>query len=223
MSSDVQDISPVSEAGPNESRRGVFQAGTPQERGPGCGALFGHLYARYASSVWFPVVGKTLVAVCAVASIAWLGGRAEEDDAYGRPVDLAAVRATAKDQTAAEPEPTRSAAGPPPSEEREEPDPCEPTPSSSPPGITEDGKVILNVASKAEFTRLRGVGEKRAAAIVALRERLGKFRKVSDLLRVRGIGWKSLQKLKEHVVLEPPARPPPDEEDGGEGKATAQQ
>ena len=73
--------------------------------------------------------------------------------------------------------------------------------------ITEDGKVILNEANVEELTTLRGVGEKRAHDIVELRSRLGGFRKVSDLLRVRGIGWKSLQKLKDGVVLDRPEVP----------------
>ncbi len=79
--------------------------------------------------------------------------------------------------------------------------------SSAPPpsgGITEDGKVVLNQASAEELTRLPGVGVKRAAAIVALRDRIGRFKRSSDLLRVRGIGPKSLQKMKPHFVLDSP-------------------
>jgi competence protein ComEA len=48
------------------------------------------------------------------------------------------------------------------------------------------------------------VGEARAAAIVAVRERLGRFRSVRDLLRVKGIGPKSLSRLEPLVVLDPP-------------------
>ena len=77
--------------------------------------------------------------------------------------------------------------------------------------IFEDGRVILNEATVAELSTLKGVGEKRAQAIVDLREKLGGFKKSSDLLRIRGIGWKSLQKLKAAVVVDRPEAPSPKE------------
>lgn len=84
-------------------------------------------------------------------------------------------------------------------------------------GVLPDGRVILNEASAQELTTLPGIGPSRATAIVELRERLGRFRKVTDLLRVKGIGYKSLQKLKVRVLVdrpeEPPAEPPANEED----------
>jgi competence protein ComEA len=73
-------------------------------------------------------------------------------------------------------------------------------------GITADGRVILNVASEEELTRLPAIGPSRARAIVALRQRLAKFRAVEDLLRVKGIGRKTLRRIKPNVVLDrPPA------------------
>ena len=73
------------------------------------------------------------------------------------------------------------------------------------PGITADGKVILNAASVEELTRLPGVGQRRAQAIAELRTRLKRFRRVQDLLRVKGIGPRSLKRLLPHLVLDPPA------------------
>ncbi|MBN2193453.1 MAG: helix-hairpin-helix domain-containing protein [Polyangiaceae bacterium] len=80
--------------------------------------------------------------------------------------------------------------------------------TTHPPGLTPDGKVILNTASPEQLTRLPGVGPKRAASIVALRERLGRFRRPTDLLRVRGIGPASLTKMQPYFVLDPPPEPP---------------
>ena len=71
-------------------------------------------------------------------------------------------------------------------------------------GLTSDGKVILNVASAEVLTQLPGVGTRRAEAIVALRERLKGFRRPSDLLRVRGIGVRSLKRMLPHFVLDAP-------------------
>ncbi len=75
------------------------------------------------------------------------------------------------------------------------------------PGVTPDGRVILNAASEDELTRLPGIGPTRARAIVALRRRLAKFRAVEDLLRVKGIGRKTLRRIKPNVVLDRPATP----------------
>jgi competence protein ComEA len=71
-------------------------------------------------------------------------------------------------------------------------------------GMTDDGKVILNLASIEDLRHLPGVGPKRAEAILALRARLGHFKHVNDLLRVKGIGVKGLQKILPHVVLDGP-------------------
>ncbi len=75
---------------------------------------------------------------------------------------------------------------------------------AAPPGLTPEGKVILNQASAADLQRLPGVGKKRAASILRLRERLGRFRRIHDLLRVRGIGRRALRKIRHHAVLDPP-------------------
>jgi competence protein ComEA len=74
-------------------------------------------------------------------------------------------------------------------------------------GVAADGRIVLNHASAAELRRLPGVGAKRAAAIVALRERLGRFRRTGDLLRVKGIGVRTLQRLTPQLLLDPPSEP----------------
>ncbi len=92
-------------------------------------------------------------------------------------------------------------------------------PSERLPGVTPDGKVILNTATAEDFVKLPGVGPSRAEAIVKLRTRLKRFRKVSDLLRVRGIGVRSLKRIQPLVVLDPPPPPaPPSEADAGAAK-----
>jgi competence protein ComEA len=76
--------------------------------------------------------------------------------------------------------------------------------------VTADGKVILNTASAADLQRLPGIGKKRAEKIIALRAKLKRFRKATDLLRVRGIGVKSLRKMLPHLVVDPPESTTPD-------------
>lgn len=74
-------------------------------------------------------------------------------------------------------------------------------------GRLPDGRVILNSATPSDLTTLPGIGQKRAEAIIALRTKLKGFRKLSDLLRVKGIGVKSLRKLEPKLVLDPPSGP----------------
>jgi competence protein ComEA len=85
-------------------------------------------------------------------------------------------------------------------------------PTSAPPsaetspgaGLLADGRVVLNAASEADLTKLPGIGPSRARAILALRQRLTRFRAIEDLLRVKGIGRKMLRRLRPSVVLDRP-------------------
>jgi competence protein ComEA len=77
--------------------------------------------------------------------------------------------------------------------------------SGAPPAgaLTPDGKVILNRAGINELMLLPGVGPKRAEAILALRHKLGgRFKRLSDLLRLKGIGPKGLKKIEAKAVLD---------------------
>jgi competence protein ComEA len=69
--------------------------------------------------------------------------------------------------------------------------------------VTADGKVRINVASEQDLRRLPGIGATRARAILALRERLGRFRRAEDLLRVKGIGRRMLGRLRPLVIIDP--------------------
>jgi competence protein ComEA len=83
-----------------------------------------------------------------------------------------------------------------------------PAPSSPSPGggVTADGKIVLNEATADELTKLPRVGPKRAQAIVDLRHHLGRFHQPTDLLRVKGIGRKTLRLMLPLLVVD--AKPP---------------
>lgn len=49
---------------------------------------------------------------------------------------------------------------------------------------------------------LTGIGDSKAAAIVAYREANGPFERVDDLVNVKGIGEKTLEKNRENLVIE---------------------
>ena len=57
------------------------------------------------------------------------------------------------------------------------------------------GPVNINTADAQALSKnIKGIGLKKAAAIVAYREKNGEFKKVEDLTKVKGIGNKLLEK-----------------------------
>ncbi len=64
------------------------------------------------------------------------------------------------------------------------------------------GVVNVNTASTEELAMLPGVGAARARAIVELRQQRGGFKRVEELLEVKGIGDASLAKLRPYIALE---------------------
>ncbi len=65
---------------------------------------------------------------------------------------------------------------------------------------TPNYQVDLNVASREELDNVPGVGAALAERIIESRERSGPFRKASDLMRVSGIGVKTLAKIKPYLA-----------------------
>lgn len=66
---------------------------------------------------------------------------------------------------------------------------------------TEPGPIDLNAATAAQLEELPGVGPATSAAIIAERDRRGRFASVDDLLDVRGIGEAKLAGLRDLVVV----------------------
>lgn len=61
--------------------------------------------------------------------------------------------------------------------------------------------VDLNKASENQLTEVPGIGPSLAKRIVEFRNENGDFRRVEDLLKIRGIGEKSFQKIRPHVTV----------------------
>lgn len=66
----------------------------------------------------------------------------------------------------------------------------------------EPGPVVLNRDGAAELQSLPGIGPSRAAAILELRQRLGRFSSLEDLLQVKGIGPATLNRMRSRLVLD---------------------
>ena len=56
--------------------------------------------------------------------------------------------------------------------------------------------VNLNTATATQIATLPGIGEKAAQRIIEYREKNGGFKKIEELMNVKGIGEKSFLKLK---------------------------
>jgi len=72
------------------------------------------------------------------------------------------------------------------------------TPSSS------GAPINLNTATVAQLETLPGIGKSIAERILEYRQKNGGFRKVEDLMNVRGIGEKSFLKMKALITVTMP-------------------
>jgi competence protein ComEA len=63
------------------------------------------------------------------------------------------------------------------------------------------GPLNLNTATVAQLEALPGIGKSVAERILQYREKSGGFKKVEDLMNVRGIGEKSFLKLKPLITV----------------------
>jgi comEA protein len=61
--------------------------------------------------------------------------------------------------------------------------------------------ININAASAAELEKLPGIGARMAARIVEYRQKNGPFKKVEELMNVRGVGEKNFLRLKGLITV----------------------
>jgi competence protein ComEA len=61
--------------------------------------------------------------------------------------------------------------------------------------------IDINQASEREFAKLPGIGPELARRIVAYRDKHGPFRRIEDLLAIRGIGRKKWTKIRPYLQV----------------------
>ncbi len=64
--------------------------------------------------------------------------------------------------------------------------------------------INLNTATVAQLETLPGIGKSTAERILEYRQKNGGFKKVEDLMNVRGVGEKSFLKLKALITVNAP-------------------
>jgi competence protein ComEA len=62
-------------------------------------------------------------------------------------------------------------------------------------------KVNINTAGVDQLVKLPRIGEKIAKRIIEFREKNGKFKKIQDLMKVKGIGEKTFKKFEKMLTV----------------------
>lgn len=78
-----------------------------------------------------------------------------------------------------------------------------PTQATKPAKAAPTQPVNINTATATELEALPGVGLATAARIIEYRQKVGGFKKIEDLMNVRGIGEKMFLNLKPLIVVTP--------------------
>ena len=75
-------------------------------------------------------------------------------------------------------------------------------PTSQKKEVGKEGKVNINTATVEELKTLKGIGGKKAEAIIEYRKQNGSFKNKEELMKVRGIGKKLYESFQERVIVQ---------------------
>ena len=177
-------------------------------------ALLAHVRGS-TGSTWAPVALRALAMAFALVVLAWIGRTAaarssapalvaslDQDASVVSPSASTSASSVDRDLWGDGGAPLAFASLVPPA----------PAPAGEPPPSPSRGRtrasptdpVFINHASVDDLRRLPGVGPKRAEAILIVRQRIGKFQRVEDLLRVKGIGRATVKRWRPLVRLDVP-------------------
>lgn len=76
--------------------------------------------------------------------------------------------------------------------------------SPRPPAPARTELINLNTSTAAQLALLPGIGPKTAELIVQYRQKTGGFKKIEEIMNVRGVGEKSFLKIRNLISVTPP-------------------
>ena len=76
--------------------------------------------------------------------------------------------------------------------------------ASKPPVAAPAEVVNLNTGTAAQIASLPGIGLKTAELVVQYREKNGPFKKIEEIMNVRGVGEKSFLRIKDRLIVVQP-------------------
>ena len=82
--------------------------------------------------------------------------------------------------------------------------PAEAQRATKPPVAASTDIVNLNNATAAQIATLPGIGLKTAELVVQYREKNGPFKKIEEIMNVRGVGEKSFLRIKDRLTVAAP-------------------
>ena len=172
------------------------------------------LIGFWAESSWVGLIPKALGGVGALLVLGFVGSGAVDHlfasrkasalDAiggvHGALAPSASALASGSSSAALPPASSASASAPPGGDGSPAGSASSVAPASS--------KVVLNTATAAELDKLPGIGPSKAQKIVELRDKLGRFKRLEDLYRIKGIKRRFIERIRPLVVLDADAPAP---------------
>ena len=61
--------------------------------------------------------------------------------------------------------------------------------------VKKRGQININTAGVDQLTKLPGIGKKKAERIIVYRKKHGRFRRIQEIMKVKGIGEKTFKKF----------------------------
>ena len=81
------------------------------------------------------------------------------------------------------------------------------SPAATNPAVKEKAELVdINSASAADLEKVPGIGPSLARRIVEFRDKNGPYSTVEDLLKIQGIGEKSLSHFREYLTANKPQK-----------------
>lgn len=153
---------------------------------------------RLGGSPWLKPACRVALGLLGALVLAWVGRSVVAGGAVLPAAAATRPETSVADAVASAPSPVEPAPNAPPDAGLPAPLPEQPHAARA----SADDPVFLNQATSEDLRRLPGIGEKRALAILQTRSKLGRFKQIEDLLRVKGIGRATLKRLRPIVRLE---------------------